>query len=162
MLAMLRDLVAHKGHANAALLEAVRGNGAAPADRELWDLLHHVLIADRFWVLAILERPFVHDDEARPSESFDALVDRYAGTQALEEAWLEAATEDDLAARAGERADSGRLVFGGAGPRPGLPARPRTPGAMREAAPAARRRAAAVRLHPVAGRVARSVSASSR
>ncbi len=97
MLAMLRDLVAHKGHANAALLEAVRGNGAAPADRELWDLLHHVLIADRFWVLAILERPFVHDDEARPSESFDALVDRYAGTQALEEAWLEAATEDDLA-----------------------------------------------------------------
>ena len=48
-------------------------------------------------MLAILERPFVHDDEARPSESFDALVDRYAGTQALEEAWLEAATEDDLA-----------------------------------------------------------------
>ena len=41
--------------------------------------------------------PFVHDDEARPSESFDALVDRYAGTQAQEEAWLEAATEDDLA-----------------------------------------------------------------
>ena len=76
MLAMLRDLVAHKGHANAALLEAVRGNGAASVDAELRDLLHHVLIADRFWVLAILERPFVHDDEARPSESFDALAMR--------------------------------------------------------------------------------------
>jgi uncharacterized damage-inducible protein DinB len=97
MLAVLRDLVVHKGQANAALLEAVRGNGAASADRELRDLLHHVLIADRFWALAILERPFVHDDEARPSDSFDALVDRYAGTQALEESWLEAATEDDLA-----------------------------------------------------------------
>ena len=97
MLATLRDLVAHKGHANAALLESVRGNGAASADREIRDLLHHVLIADRFWVLAILERPFVHDDEARPSESFDALVVRHACTQALAAAWLEAATEDDLA-----------------------------------------------------------------
>ena len=94
---MLRDLVAHKGHANAALLAAVRGNGAAAADGELRDLLHHVLIANRFWVLAILGRPFVHDDEARPSESFEALVDRYAATQALEEAWLEAAAEDALA-----------------------------------------------------------------
>jgi uncharacterized damage-inducible protein DinB len=97
MLAMLRDLVAHKGHANAALLDAIRRNGAAVADRELWDLLHHILLANRFWLLAILDRPFVHDDEARPSESFDALVDRYAGIQTEEEAWLEAASEDDLA-----------------------------------------------------------------
>ena len=79
---MLRELVAHKGHANAALLEAVRRNGAAVADRELWDLLHHVLLADRFWLLAILERPFVLDDEARPCASFDALVDCYACRQA--------------------------------------------------------------------------------
>jgi uncharacterized damage-inducible protein DinB len=97
MLAMLRDLVAHKGHANAALLEAVRGNGAAAADPDLLDLLHHVLIANRFWVLAILARRFVHDDEARPSTSFDALVDRYSVTQALEESWLAAATRNDLA-----------------------------------------------------------------
>jgi uncharacterized damage-inducible protein DinB len=97
MLAMLRDLVAHKGHANAALLEAVRRNAGASADRELWDLLHHILLANRFWLLAILDRPFVHEDEVRPSASLDALVDRYAGAQALEEAWLEAATEDHLA-----------------------------------------------------------------
>jgi uncharacterized damage-inducible protein DinB len=97
MLAMLRDLVAHKGHANAALLDAVRENAAARADGELWDLFHHVLIADRFWVLAILARPFVHGDEARPSVSFDALVERHAATQALLAAWLASAAEDDLA-----------------------------------------------------------------
>lgn len=97
MLALLRDLVAHKGHANAALLDAVRANGAAAADRRVWDLLHHVLLANRFWTLTILERPFVHADEARPSESFDALVARYARAQAVEDAWLDAATEDDLA-----------------------------------------------------------------
>ena len=97
MLAMLRDLVAHKGHANAALLHAVRGNGAAVADRELWDLLHHILLANRFWLLAILESPFVLDVEARPSASFDALVVRFASLQDQEETWLAAATAADLA-----------------------------------------------------------------
>ena len=97
MLAMLRDLVAHKGHANAALLHAVRRNGAAAADRELWDLLHHVLLANRFWLLAILESSFVVDEEARPSDSFDALVARFASLQEQEESWLAAATDGDLA-----------------------------------------------------------------
>jgi uncharacterized damage-inducible protein DinB len=97
MLAMLRDLVAHKGHANAALLNAVRRNGDAAADRELWDLLHHILLANRFWLLAILDSPFVIDDEARPSASFDALVARFASLQDQEEGWLEAATPEDLA-----------------------------------------------------------------
>lgn len=97
MLAMLRDLVGHKGYANAALLNAIRRNGAAVADRELWDLLHHVLLANRFWLLAILESPFVLDDEARPSESLDALVARFASLQNQEERWLAAATAGDLA-----------------------------------------------------------------
>jgi uncharacterized damage-inducible protein DinB len=96
MLTLLRDLVAHKGHANRALLDAVRVNPAAVADRETVDLLHHVLLANRFWILTILGRPFTHADEARPSTSIDELVDRYARTQALEEAWLASATEADL------------------------------------------------------------------
>lgn len=94
---MLRDLVAHKGHANAALLTAVRQNDAAASDPELLELLHHILLANRFWLLAVLGQPFDLDDEGRPSRSFDALVQRYAGTQALESAWLEIATENDLA-----------------------------------------------------------------
>jgi uncharacterized damage-inducible protein DinB len=97
MLEMLRDLVAHKGHANAALLRAVRQNPAAASDPELWELLHHILLANRFWLLTILDLQFVHDDEARPSPSFEALIQRFVSTQAQEATWLETATEGDLA-----------------------------------------------------------------
>jgi uncharacterized damage-inducible protein DinB len=97
MLEMLRDLVAHKGHANAALLNAIRPNAAAASDPELWELLHHILLANRFWLLTVLGLPFVQEDEASSSSSFDALIQRYATTQAREDTWLETATEDDLA-----------------------------------------------------------------
>ena len=97
MLEMLRDLAAHKGHANASLLNAVRQNGTAASDPELLELLHHILLANRFWLLTVLGEPFVLDDEAHPSSSFDALVQRYASTHAQESAWLETASEGDLA-----------------------------------------------------------------
>jgi uncharacterized damage-inducible protein DinB len=96
MLEMLRDLIAHKGYANAALLAAIRHNAAAASDPELWALLHHTLLANRFWLLTITGSPFVHDDEAQASASFDALIERYGSTQAQEAAWLETATERDL------------------------------------------------------------------
>lgn len=97
MLDTLRDLVAHKAHANAALLGAVRQNAAAAADPELRELLHHILVANRFWLLTILERPFVYEDESRPAGSLDALIGRYRSTQEEEAAWLEDATQADLA-----------------------------------------------------------------
>jgi uncharacterized damage-inducible protein DinB len=97
MLEMVRDLVAHKGHANAALLTAIRPNATAASDPEVWGLLHHILVANRFWLLTVLGLPFVHEDEARPSTSFDALIQRYGSNQAQEAAWLEIATEGDLA-----------------------------------------------------------------
>lgn len=97
MLQMLRDLVAHKGHADAALLTAVRQNPTAASDPELLELLHHILLANRFWLLAILGLPFVHEDEARPSPSVDVLIQRYGTTQAQEATWFESATEVDLA-----------------------------------------------------------------
>jgi uncharacterized damage-inducible protein DinB len=97
MLEMIRDLIAHKGHANAALLTAIRQNPAAASDPELWELLHHILLANRFWLLTVLGFPFVREDEDRFSASFDALIHRYATNQAQEAAWLKTATEDDLA-----------------------------------------------------------------
>jgi uncharacterized damage-inducible protein DinB len=96
MLDLLRDLVAHKGHANAALLRAISQDGAAASDPELWELLHHILLANRFWLLAITGQPFAHGDEARVSSSFEALVQRYGRLHAEETAWLAAATETDL------------------------------------------------------------------
>ncbi len=97
MLQMLRDLMAHKGHANAALLHAIQENGPAASDPELWELLHHILVANRFWLLTVSGLPFVHEHEARPSPSFNALIQRYGSTQTEETAWLDAAMEPDLA-----------------------------------------------------------------
>ena len=96
MLQMLRDLIAHKGHANAALLDAVRRNDAAAADPELRELLQHTLLANRFWLLTVLRHPFVFETESRPAPSFEGLVARYAATQAEEAAWLAGATTADL------------------------------------------------------------------
>ena len=81
VLEMLRDLVAHKGYANAALLNVIRQNEAATGDPELSELLHHILLANRFWLLTVLGLPFALEDESRPSTSFDALTERLRGTQ---------------------------------------------------------------------------------
>lgn len=94
---MLRDLIAHKGAANATMLTAIQQNAAAGSDPEIRELLHHILLANRFWLLTILGHAFVVSDEARHSPSLDDLVQRYASLQAQEAAWLETATETDLA-----------------------------------------------------------------
>lgn len=97
MLEMLRDLVSHNGHANASMLSAIRQNDAAIADPELWELLHHILVANQFWLLTVLGLPFVLEDESRSSSSFDVLIQRYGRTHIQQSAWLATATEADLA-----------------------------------------------------------------
>jgi uncharacterized damage-inducible protein DinB len=96
MLDTLRDLVAHKGYANAALLCVTQQNAAAAADAELSELLHHILLANRFWLVKVLDLPFHIEHEARPFGSSDDMVQRYAETQDQESAWLAAATDGDL------------------------------------------------------------------
>jgi len=97
MLSLLSDLIAHKGHANAAMLAAIRSQPAAMVDFELWELLHHILLANRFWLLTVVGAPFDPEPEARRSSSFDDLVRRYASSQAEEAAWIAGATDEDLA-----------------------------------------------------------------
>ena len=99
MLQMVRDLIDHKGHANAALLNAIRQNAVAASDPELWELLHHILLANRFWLLSVLGLPFDLEKESRPAPSFDALVQQYAQTQSQEVAWLDTAAAADLERR---------------------------------------------------------------
>jgi uncharacterized damage-inducible protein DinB len=93
---MVRDLVGHKGYANAALLNAIRGHDSAASDPELWQLLHHILVANRFWLLSIRDQSFVLEEESSEAPSFDALIHRYALTQSQEAAWLESAVDADL------------------------------------------------------------------
>ena len=98
MLTLLRDLVAHKGHANAAVLAAVGGSEVASADSELVDLLHHVLIANRFWICAVRQMPFSAAHEASVPRASGPLLEAFRATQHEADAWLAAATEADCAA----------------------------------------------------------------
>ena len=50
MLAMLQDLVHHKWYADARLLAAVQSNEAAANDQETRELLHHIMVSNRFWL----------------------------------------------------------------------------------------------------------------
>jgi uncharacterized damage-inducible protein DinB len=93
---MLRDLVDHKWYANAALLNAIRPNAAAASEPVLLELLHHILLANRFWLLTASGQPFVLEEESRPASSFDALVQRYARTQSEESAWFGTVAAADL------------------------------------------------------------------
>src|SRR5450432_2548263 len=96
MLSMLRDLVHHKAYANAAMLKAVRDHAPAAEDAELRKLLHHILNADRYFVLLSLGLPFNREKEAAISESLLALGARFEETHALELDWLAGAQEADL------------------------------------------------------------------
>jgi uncharacterized damage-inducible protein DinB len=96
MRAMLMDLVNHQAHADAAIFKAVRGHEAAAADPELRSLLHHILLAHRFWLHLILGLPFAVAEESKIPESLDEIAARYRETQAREKEWLATLQESDL------------------------------------------------------------------
>jgi uncharacterized damage-inducible protein DinB len=97
MLAMLQDLVQHQGFANASLLKAIRVHEAAAHDDELRKLLHHILLANRYWLMLILGMPFDREAEAQMPESLEAIAARYQETHTLELDWISRAQESDLA-----------------------------------------------------------------
>jgi uncharacterized damage-inducible protein DinB len=92
----LHDLIAHKGYADAELLTAVRHHRVASSDPDLRALLHHVAVANRFWLLTILGETFVSEAETRSPESFDSLIAVYRATHERESEWLATATEAGL------------------------------------------------------------------
>jgi len=85
---MLRDLVQHKGYANAALLKAVRQHDIAARDLELRTVLHHIILANRFWIRLILARPFAAEEESKTPESLEAVAAQYRETYAEELEWF--------------------------------------------------------------------------
>src|SRR5579871_4520377 len=97
MLALLQDLVRHKAFANASLLSAVRQHRAAAQDGELRNLLHHIIVANRFWLALFLGLPFHVEEESRIPESLDAMAEQYRATHAVELEWISGVQEADLA-----------------------------------------------------------------
>jgi uncharacterized damage-inducible protein DinB len=96
MLTLLRDLTAHKGYANATLLNAIRQHDAAASDLALRTLLHHILIANRFWLLTCLSEPFLREQESRIPDSLDPLIAMYRATHDREAGWLADVDESEL------------------------------------------------------------------
>ena len=90
------DLIAHKGYADAELLNAVRRHHPALSDPQLRTLLHHMLVANRFWLLSIVGEPFVADMETRVPDSFESLSEGFRITHEQETAWFAAATDTAL------------------------------------------------------------------
>jgi uncharacterized damage-inducible protein DinB len=96
MLHMVQDLVGHKGYASAVLLKAIQNHEVAAQDGELRKLLHHVILANRFWLALTLGRAFNHQEETRALASLEEVMERYRETHILELEWVSAAQECDL------------------------------------------------------------------
>jgi uncharacterized damage-inducible protein DinB len=97
MLVILQDLIYHKWYANASLIKAIRGHEAAAQDAELRKTLHHILVANRYWLLLSLGLPFVIEEESRAPESLEAIAAQYRGTHEQEMKWISQVQEPDLA-----------------------------------------------------------------
>jgi uncharacterized damage-inducible protein DinB len=96
MLAMLLDLFQHQACADAAMVNAIRRHAIAARDEALRVLLHHVLLAHRYWIHLGQGLPFSIEHESKVPDSLDPLVARYRDTQAQEREWLGRLTEPDL------------------------------------------------------------------
>jgi uncharacterized damage-inducible protein DinB len=99
MLDMLRDLTQHKIFANASLLKAIRQCEPAAQDEELRKLLHHILVANRYWLKLILDLPFVSEEETHVPESLEAIAAVYRETHKQEMEWISKASEAALSNR---------------------------------------------------------------
>lgn len=94
---MIRDLMAHKEYANTLMISAIREHPQAAQDRELIELLHHILVSNRFWTLTCLGLPFDRARETIVPATLDELIENYAATQAQEAEWMARATDAELA-----------------------------------------------------------------
>lgn len=99
MLTLLRDLIQHKWSANAGLLKAVAQHKPSNEDDELRRLLHHILIANRFWLALSMESAFDEKKESTVPQTLDALTAGYRETCGRELDWISNIEETNLARR---------------------------------------------------------------
>jgi uncharacterized damage-inducible protein DinB len=96
MLAMTHDLVRHKWYADASLLAAIQRYITAAQDQQLRELLHHIILANRFWVTQILGKPFAHEEESHVPETLMQIVGLISGNPISGAGWLSQLTEAGL------------------------------------------------------------------
>ena len=96
MIALVRDLVRHKLWANAALIQSIRQHDAASADDALRTLLHHILVADRFWFALSRGESFDMGAEATVPTALDDVVQRYRETHEAQLRWIDTIEAQEL------------------------------------------------------------------
>jgi uncharacterized damage-inducible protein DinB len=94
---MLRDLIQHKWYANARFLGALREPAEVSGDKQLLDLMHHILVANRFWLQLSRSALFDMEGERRVPTSLEELISKYRVTYIEEDSWLGQITDSDLA-----------------------------------------------------------------
>jgi uncharacterized damage-inducible protein DinB len=104
----LDELFAHTGFADATMLTAIRRHHASAADEQVRVLLHHMLVANRFWLLSVVGEPFEADTEMQVPAALDVLIAGFRTTHEREMAWLATATGEQLS-----RTLEGELIPGG-------------------------------------------------
>ena len=88
MLSTIEGLVRHKGWANTKLLHAIQQHPPAAEDEELRKMLHHILVSNRFWLLTILGRTFVREEEMQIPRDLATIIERFNEIEHLESEWL--------------------------------------------------------------------------
>jgi len=96
MVELFQELFHHQAYADASLLMAIQRHEVASKDQELRTLLHHILIAHRFWLHLSQGLPYSIEAESAVPASLDAIITGYKETQKAENAWLERLAESDL------------------------------------------------------------------
>ena len=93
---MITELVQHKWYANARFLAAMGEHAETSTDQQLRELMHHVLLANRFWFCLSRDVPFSFETESRTPESLPALIAQFRNTCAEETIWLANIPEQEL------------------------------------------------------------------
>ena len=150
MLAMAQDLVRHKWYADARLLAAIQAHPGAAEDKQLRDLLHHIILANRFWLMRFLQKPFAHEEESRAPETITQIVALFRETQSEELGWLSRLSQPDLDRNPRNASAFWTDLLRCSGTHAGLHAQPGSPGTMRSTPSAPRRRSAYAGFHPLA------------
>lgn len=78
-------------------MKAIREHEAAARDAELRTLLHHVILANRFWFSLMRGEPFDSKEESRVPDSLEAIVQLYRNTHTQELAWIAGLQNEDFA-----------------------------------------------------------------
>ena len=96
MATFVQDLVRHKLWANAELIQSIQQHDAARTDDGLRTLLHHIIVADRFWFALSRGESFDVTAESTVPTTLDEVATRYRETHEAQLRWIATVEDPEL------------------------------------------------------------------